>query len=549
MLNLVVQRCSLIILLGSFVDSTLLCECRKATNQTSIPYNFNCQELNGCYATGLKNRCFATKTEKGCISWKVCLHYEDLGYALNKTILKCCKDKQYCNSDIVQSDLDLYIKGEEITDHFDVNFKIDESSKTKNTELSTEEVIIIVVFAPCLAILLLSILWLGLRFIKKYYQKKLDQEALDSINRQAALESLISNGGGSGSGVGVAHLNQRTLSWQIILQGIVGSGGFGTVQVGYWNGQKVAVKIIDSNEQESWEQEKDLYLTKLLNHENILGFIGADVKEDAYEIQRWLVFDYHPNGSVYDFLQTNTLNIPQMLMMVSGVLDGLYHLHLELKTSNISKPAIAHRDMKTKNILVKLDGTCCLADFGLAHKRLPNQNSTGDVPPQKVYVGTSRYQAPELLANKIDGNRFEQFKMTDIYSLALCLWEFCWRTCVDDEIPVHEYELPYKDDVPSNPSATDMKPVVCTEGRRPPIPPHWENDETMKKLSKMIGYCWLANPDERLRISRVRKQVHTLKDECKLTIKEDGEIEKDIVSVCLPSLVSNKNEKSEKSGS
>ena len=43
------------------------------------------------------------------------------------------------------------------------------------------------------------------------------------------------------------------------------------MQVGYWNGQKVAVKIIDSNEQESWEQEKDLYLTKLLNHENILG--------------------------------------------------------------------------------------------------------------------------------------------------------------------------------------------------------------------------------------------------------------------------------------
>jgi bone morphogenetic protein receptor type-1B len=32
------------------------------------------------------------------------------------------------------------------------------------------------------------------------------------------------------------------------------------------------------------------------------------------------------------------------------------------------KPAIAHRDMKTKNILVKKDGSCCIADLGLAVK-------------------------------------------------------------------------------------------------------------------------------------------------------------------------------------
>ena len=51
-----------------------------------------------------------------------------------------------------------------------------------------------------------------------------------------------------------------------------------------------------------------------------------------------------------------------MLRMISGVVDGLYHLHMELQTSNISKPAIAHRDMKTKNILVKLDGKLRIFD-------------------------------------------------------------------------------------------------------------------------------------------------------------------------------------------
>ena len=63
----------------------------------------------------------------------------------------------------------------------------------------------------------------------------------------------------------------------------------------------------------------------------------------------------------------------------------------------------------------------------------------------------------------------------------------------------------------------------------------------------MIGYCWLANPAERLRISRVRKQIHTLKDEHQLSMKED-EIQKDIVSIPSPSL-SIKDEKMEKSAS
>ena len=32
----------------------------------------------------------------------------------------------------------------------------------------------------------------------------------------------------------------------------------------------------------------------------------------------------------------------------------------------LDKPPIAHRDLKSKNILVKNDLTCCVADLGLA---------------------------------------------------------------------------------------------------------------------------------------------------------------------------------------
>lgn len=46
---------------------------------------------------------------------------------------------------------------------------------------------------------------------------------------------------------------------------------------------------------------------------------------------------------------------------------GLEHLHSKLRgTGAPVKPAIAHRDIKSKNVLVKRTGVCCIADFGLA---------------------------------------------------------------------------------------------------------------------------------------------------------------------------------------
>lgn len=59
------------------------------------------------------------------------------------------------------------------------------------------------------------------------------------------------------------------------------------------------------------------------------------------------------------------------------------------------KPAIAHRDIKSKNILVKNNGTCVIADFGLAvtHQQATDSLDIGHNPR----VGTKRYMSPEVL--------------------------------------------------------------------------------------------------------------------------------------------------------
>ena len=48
------------------------------------------------------------------------------------------------------------------------------------------------------------------------------------------------------------------------------------------------------------------------------------------------------------------------------------YLNVDSKTNILlvnlfaGKQAMAHRDIKSKNILVKRDGSCCIADLGLA---------------------------------------------------------------------------------------------------------------------------------------------------------------------------------------
>jgi bone morphogenetic protein receptor type-1B len=97
----------------------------------------------------------------------------------------------------------------------------------------------------------------------------------------------------------------------------------------------------------------------------VSGFIAADIKGTGSWTQMLLITDFHELGSLHDYLEEHVIDPQATLTLALSAASGLAHLHAEIFGTR-GKPGIAHRDIKSKNILVKRDGQCAIADFGLA---------------------------------------------------------------------------------------------------------------------------------------------------------------------------------------
>lgn len=340
----------------------------------------------------------------------------------------------------------------------------------------------------------------------------------------STLKDLFDHSNTSGSGSGLPYLVQRTLARQIVLVQQVGKGRYGEVWRGHWQGENVAVKIFSSIDEKSWFRESEIYNTVMLRHDHILGFIASDMTSRNSCTQLWLITHYHELGSLYDYLNRNVIDAPLACRLALSAASGLVHLHTEI-TCNNSKPAIAHRDIKSKNILVKRDLRCCIADLGLAVLHT-QENGCIDMGVNNR-VGTKRYMAPELLDETMNITCFESFKRVDIYAFGLVLWEIATRCQVGGM--VEDYQPPFHDKVPSDPSFEDMRKVVCVDQCRPTIPNRWATDPTLTNLAKLMRECWCQAASSRHTSLRVKKTLIKISESCQKSSKLDMENDRIIV--------------------
>ncbi|XP_023692423.1 bone morphogenetic protein receptor type-1B [Paramormyrops kingsleyae] len=410
----------------------------------------------------------------------------DTGNSRLRRSLECCTDQDFCNRDLHPT-----------------------LPPQKPPNYTDGEVIhhlaLLVSITVCSIILVIIIVFCYFRYKRQEsrprYSIGLEQDET-YIPSGESLKDLIEQSQSSGSGSGLPLLVQRTIAKQIQMVKQIGKGRYGEVWMGRWRGERVAVKVFFTTEEASWFRETEIYQTVLMRHENILGFIAADIKGTGSWTQLYLITDYHESGSLYDYLKSTTLDSRAMLRLAYSSISGLCHLHTEIFGTQ-GKPAIAHRDLKSKNILVKRNGTCCIADLGLAVKFISDTNEV-DIPPN-TRVGTKRYMPPEVLDESLNRKHFQSYIMADMYSFGLILWEIA-RRCVSGGI-MEEYQLPYYDMVPTDPSYEDMREVVCIKRSRPSFPNRWSSDECLRQMGKLMTECWAHSPASRLTALRVKKTL------------------------------------------
>ncbi|NP_001017357.1 activin receptor type-1 precursor [Xenopus tropicalis] len=458
----------------------------------------SCGSGDHCYG----QQCFASLSNNDgvLVSQKGCFQVYEQGKMTCKTPPSQDQAVECCQSDLCNMNITVKIT--------------DLTGRTKQGEAPnySVETLTIFILAPVIVLVVLSVL--AVLIFRKIQQRHMQMLS----NRDAeygTIDGLIASNVGdstlaemldhsctSGSGSGLPFLVQRTVARQITLAECVGKGRYGEVWRGLWQGESVAVKIFSSRDEKSWFRETELYNTVLLRHENILGFIASDMTSRNSSTQLWLITHYHELGSLYDYLQVTTLDSVTCLRIVLSIASGLAHLHVEIFGTQ-GKPAISHRDLKSKNVLVKKNGQCCIADLGLAvmHSQTTNQLDVGNNPR----VGTKRYMAPEVLDETIQVDCFDSYKRVDIYAFGLVLWEVA-RRMVSNGI-VEEYKPPFYDVVPNDPSFEDMKKVVCVDQQRPNIPNRWFSDPTLTALAKLMKECWYQNPSARLTALRIKKTL------------------------------------------
>jgi len=136
--------------------------------------------------------------------------------------------------------------------------------------------------------------------------------------------------------------------------------------------ETVAVKIFPCEEYSSWKNESQIFTDASLKHDSVLRFLTAEDRGTGPRREYWLITAYHSRGNLKDYLSRHVLSWMELQKMAGSLVSGVAHLHSDYTTCGRPKIPIAHRDIKSTNVLVKNEQECVLCDFGIAIRLDPS---------------------------------------------------------------------------------------------------------------------------------------------------------------------------------
>ncbi|XP_032651499.2 mitogen-activated protein kinase kinase kinase 10 [Chelonoidis abingdonii] len=290
---------------------------------------------------------------------------------------------------------------------------------------------------------------------------------------------------------------------ELLLDEIIGVGGFGKVYKGVWRGEEVAVKAArqDPDEDisttaESVRQEARLFC--MLHHPNIIALKAVCLQPPNL----CLVMEYARGGALNRALAGRKVPPHVLVNWAVQIARGMNYLH------NEAVVPIIHRDLKSINILIleKMEagelGGCTLkiTDFGLAREWHKTTKMSA--------AGTYAWMAPEV----IRVSRFS--KSSDVWSFGVLLWEL-----LTGEVPYREIDaLAVAYGVAMN-KLTLPIPSTCPEPFARLLAECWDPDPHARPpFGSILGR--LVAIEHSAMFSMALDAFHSLQDDWKLEIQQ-----------------------------
>lgn len=261
-----------------------------------------------------------------------------------------------------------------------------------------------------------------------------------------------------------SDFNINTVEFDVLL----GSGGFGSVYRGEYEGKSVAVKVMHKNTKNHLAKAQSLKAEEHVlpfRHKNIVQVLAITAPETDPE-EPWIVMEFVGYRNLLGII-----NDHQEILTTERRLKYSFQIASALRYSH--EHFVVHLDLKPANVFITPDDDCKLGDFGCCQRV---ERDTGVVSPteRSVLTGTFAFRAPELL--KGEAPTFA----ADIYSFGVTLWQLQTR------------QMPYANE---NQHVVIFR--VVAYNLRPKIPPIDDSDPFETCYSDLYTQSWAANAEDR----------------------------------------------------
>ncbi|KAF9976760.1 hypothetical protein BGZ73_007895 [Actinomortierella ambigua] len=262
----------------------------------------------------------------------------------------------------------------------------------------------------------------------------------------------------------------------LVLDKLIGTGAYGSVYHGRWEGRPVAIKKFHISRQEvvntadTASLQREIQLLSGLRDKHIIQFYGTTFDENDMLV---LAMEYAAGGSLHGAINGGewVRDWPTKIRIAQEMVRGISYIHHK---------QIIHRDLKSLNVLLTSRMEVKLADFGLAtvkthsasrvssnstHGHLANANSG------LALKGTLRWMAPELFDKQP-----KYSTKSDMYGLGMVMWEMA-ANCT----------MPFRN-LLDNAAVV----VLVTRGEREDLP-----QDTPDEYRQTVERCWDMDPAKR----------------------------------------------------